>query len=194
MNWNDIKAIAKRGIAQKKATEEKIERTNELMTKYAVAKQASDTVDLMKRTAEMLRGKMPAPKLGSDPCLRSLRRKLIAAKHADDGSDSFQRVGKLIHGFIKRDPLARIAKIAADRDERLEKAKYKEEQAKTVTEETRKGQPEKPTTAPMEGQPHDGEGREVTFGDGRTVTFKSASERQQWLANKVKEAYKRAGM
>lgn len=161
MNWNDIKNI----MARKHAADEKIARTAELMKKYWTAKNASEQQE-----------QQLAAKTASDPCLRALRRKMIAAKHASDGMDNLQRVVKLIHTVIDRNPAYKVANIVADRNVRLEKARYTEEKAVTKEEETAKDQPEKPTTQQRQGEPHDGEGRSVTFSDGRTVTFKSAGE------------------
>ena len=176
MNWKTFSDAIKQGAIKKAADQTKIQRTAALMQKYSLlaAKQASETPVLLPSTS----------------AIRSLRRKMMAAKNASDGLTPLERVKRLLDAKIAADPKLRILGLCGQRDARKLAACCCEQPARTRKLETAAPKnvvPEKP----LEGeQPAS---KTVTFSDGRTVTFpakdttpvKSASELLDGIKKKL---------
>ena len=178
MNWNELKKFSTANQAIKKANEEtnnKINRTIELLQKYNNNKVAMDNA---KR---------------STPCLRAMRQYMRAVKNASDPRTPFERVKELLDAKIASDPINKVQSILAARQARKQASDIKvtERPAKKVEIETTLKTPPDAKKALKGNEEPVNNGKTVTFSDGRTVTFpasnttpiKSASEVNPMVAS-----------
>lgn len=178
MNWKELKKFSASTQAIKKANEEtnnKIQRTMELLQKYNNNKVAKENAKK------------------STPCIRAMRQYMRAVKNASDPRTSFERVKELLNAKIAADPINKVQSILAARAARKQAADIKvtEKPARNVETQTAlKTPPEAKKTLEGNEEPVNN-GKTVTFSDGRTVTFpakdttpvKSASEVNPMVAS-----------
>jgi len=186
MNWKDLKKFSASTQAIKKANEEtnnKIQRTMELLQKYNNNKVAMENA---KR---------------STPCIRAMRQYMRAVKNASDPKTPFERVKELLDAKIAADPINKVQSILAARNARKQASEVKVtvQPAKKVEQETALKTPpdaQKALKGNEEPAANRAEGKTVTFSDGRTVTFpakdttpvKSASDRVNPMVASIKAA------